>query len=65
MQNRSCLFLEHGIDIGGVESKRLQVLGGMEDGIRMSEDMCVFMALQSLWRGLVAVALPVHTSCVL
>lgn len=31
--------------IGRVELKRLQVLGGMEDGVRMSQDMCV-----CLWR---------------
>lgn len=47
MQHRSCLFLEHGIDIDGVELKRLRVLGGMEDGVRMSEDVCVCVCL---WR---------------
>lgn len=56
----SCLLLEHGIDVGGVELKRSQVFR-----VRMSVDMCVFMALRSPGRGLVAAGLPIHTSCVL
>lgn len=42
MQNRSCLFLEHGIDIGGVELKRLQVLGGMQESECQRTCVCLW-----------------------